>query len=82
MRSTLKRIALSLIYFLAELVGDLARWLQKDSKTTAAGVVSLLAWLASHYNFVIPAGAQSWIVMLALVVISKLAKDSHTERTH
>ena len=80
MRSILQRYLAALLAFAGGLVRDLARYLVRDRKTTSAGVIAALAWLASHYNFVISEQMQEWIVMIALLVIAKLAKDSATGR--
>lgn len=76
MFSILQRYFAALLVIAGGLVADVAGLLVRDRKTTSAGVIAALAWLASHYDFVISEQAQEWIVMIALLVIAKLAKDS------
>ncbi len=76
MDSIIKRYIAALLVFAGDCARDLACLLARDRRTTSAGVIALLAWLASHYNIVISEEAQEWIVMIALVAIAKLAKDS------
>lgn len=78
MASILQRYFAALMVFVADIVSEVATHLSRDRRTTSAAVIAALAWLASRYNFVLSESMQEWIVMIALLVIAKLAKDSTT----
>lgn len=48
-----------------------------DWRTSLTGIVGGAAFIASHYNLVIPPDFQAGIIALAVAVIGWLSKDKH-----
>lgn len=77
MRETLKQVILSIYFFAAGVAVDLARWLMRNPRTTAAGIGGALAYLAARFGLDLGPTASEWIIVAALVAVAKLAGDSH-----
>jgi hypothetical protein len=76
-RATIKQVTLSIYFFAAGVAADFARWLMRDPRTTAVGVAGALAYVAARFDLVLGETASEWIVVLTLIAIAKLARDSH-----
>ena len=80
MRAFLQQQIIAFVLFAQAVIEDFAAWLMRDPRTTGAGLLAGVAYLGARYNIILPAGSENLIVVLALIILGKLAKDCHNDK--